>query len=250
MGCSLAKTYRQSIAIALSFAAVFGLGAPWMEAVHVTFPSELVGNYFSGHNVMVLFPLFPWVAYLAVGYAAGESIAHTLRGSKEAGSTTLAKATQPLFIVGALLIAIGWGLERVPFRVYPHHDYWHSSPLWLTIRLGMQFALLAAFAAWLRNDVMGVRARFLQLLGRHSLLAYVFHIELVYGRLSSSVSKAVSIPVTLTAVAGLVAVCGGLAWAAEWWDESRKRAKRVVSVGLAQSPALVPSEPPAGQGIA
>jgi uncharacterized membrane protein len=221
--CSFARTTRQSIAIALGFAALFGLAAPLMESVHVTFPSELIGNYLTGHSVMVLFPMFPWVAYLAVGYAAGESIAASLRISKDPGSITLARATRPYFLVAAILFSLGWALELLPFRLYPRHDYWHSSPLWFLMRIGIQFALLAAFAAWLRNDVKGVRAKFLQLLGRHSLLAYVFHIELVYGRLSNPVSKAVSIPVTFLAVAGLVAVCGALAWATEWWEGRRRR---------------------------
>jgi uncharacterized membrane protein len=241
--CGPARSPRVAIGLALLLAAVFGLLAPVLAQTRLTVPSEYLGNYFVGSGTLVLFPLFPWMAYLAIGYALGEHVARYVRNSPDAGPKALARATMPLLVLGPLVWIVALRLSDASFSVYPPHDYWHSSPLWVAVRLGVQASLLAVVALVLQRDATGRLAAWLQLLGRHSLLAYTFHVELVYGRVSKSMIRATSIPQALCGVAVLVTLCAVLAAAAEWlgaWRTQRERSSRPLPVPISVMPAAAP----------
>jgi hypothetical protein len=109
------------------------------------------------------FALFPWLAFLFGGCAAGE-----LLGAGDRPRATLA--------LGGALLGLGMLADRVP-RFYAHQDFWHSSPSWTAIRLGVALGVSGA----LQLVPPGAPLRFLRVLGRHSLLAYVASVELTYG---------------------------------------------------------------------
>lgn len=75
-------------------------------------------------------------------------------------------------------------LDAQPRRLYPVYDYWHTSPNFFMIRVGMLLMILAASYAWCRWGFGQLGFSPLIVLGQASLVVYWVHIEFVYGRLS------------------------------------------------------------------
>ena len=124
-----------------------------------------------------LFPLFPWAGFAFAGLAAGFALRSAW--AREHETDTLFSAG----LAGALLILFANAVEAGP-QFYPVHDFWHTSPSFFLIRVGILLITLALGYGWCR---FGARARGfspLVLLGQNSLLVYWIHIEFVYGKFS------------------------------------------------------------------
>jgi uncharacterized membrane protein len=130
-----------------------------------------------------LFPIFPWTAFAFAGLAAGFIL-----------QTQWAQRREPLIFLsagaaGLLFVELSRWLDARPHQLYAVYDYWHTSPNFFLIRVGMLLVILAASYAWCRW-VIGERrtgqSSFSPLiqLGQASLLVYWVHIEFVYGRFS------------------------------------------------------------------
>lgn len=149
-------------------------------------------SYINGvHNLGApqswLFPIFPWAAFafagLAVGFLLQSDKAKNLGGSA-------------FFLVGGLglvLIALGHWLDAQPQQFYAVYDFWHTSPEFFLIRLGMLLIIVTASYAWCRWGAAQIGFSPLIVLGQASLLVYWVHIEFVYGRVSIVAKHAVSI---------------------------------------------------------
>jgi uncharacterized membrane protein len=125
-----------------------------------------------------LFPVFPWTAFAFAGLAVG----FILQGS-------WAQAQEPraffsLGLAGSVLIEFARWLEAQPRRLYAVEDYWHTSPSFFLIRVGMLLVILTASYAWCRWGAAQWGFSPVILLGQASLLVYWVHIEFVYGRVS------------------------------------------------------------------
>jgi len=125
-----------------------------------------------------LFPVFPWTAFAFAGLAVG----FILQGS-------WARAQEPraffsLGLAGSVLIEFARWLESQPRRLYTVEDYWHTSPSFFLIRVGMLLVILTASYAWCRWGAAQWGFSPVILLGQASLLVYWVHIEFVYGRVS------------------------------------------------------------------
>ena len=90
---------------------------------------------------------------------------------------------------GLLFIGAARWLDHQPHQLYVVYDYWHTSPNFFLIRVGMLLVILAACYAWCRwgfaqrpAGALGFSP--LILLGQASLLVYWVHLEFVYGRAS------------------------------------------------------------------
>ena len=164
-------------------------------------------SYINGvHNLGTpqawLFPIFPWSAFAFAGLAVGFVLQ---------SQWTRAREAQVFFSVGSAgvgLVELARWLDRQPRQIYPVYDYWHTSPSFFLIRLGMLLVIVTATYAWCRWG-LGQR-RFGQWgfspviqLGQASLLVYWVHIEFVYGRVSILPKRAVGIG---TASAGLLVI--------------------------------------------
>jgi len=109
---------------------------------------------------------------------------------------------------GIVLVELARGLDTQPLQIYPVYDFWHTSPNFFLIRLGMLLVILAAGHAWCRW-VIGERGAAqwgfspLIQLGQASLLVYWVHIEFVYGRFSILPKRAVG---ARTASLGLLVI--------------------------------------------
>jgi hypothetical protein len=150
-------------------------------------------SYINGvHNLGTpqawIFPIFPWAAFAFAGLATGFILQSEWARKHETPIFLLAGATGLVFVSAAR-----W-LDAQPRQLYAVYDYWHTSPNFFLIRLGMLLAILTASYAWCRW-VIGkwtignwgpARWSFSPLiqLGQASLLVYWVHIELVYGRFS------------------------------------------------------------------
>ena len=149
------------------------------------------------------FALFPWLAFLFGGCAAGE-----LLSASDRPVATIA--------LGAALYAAGLAGDLLP-TVYTHQDFWHASPAWTAMRLGIAVAASGA----LQLLPPAAPLRLLRALGRHSLLAYVASVELTYGFTARPLRRALGTGGVLLGAAALALLAW---WAAELLD--RRTARR------------------------
>jgi uncharacterized membrane protein len=125
-----------------------------------------------------LFPIFPWAGFAFAGLAAGFILQSDWGRKREAITFLTAGAA------GLLLVAAARWFDHQPRRLYAVYDYWHTSPNFFLIRVGMLLIILAACYAWCRWGVGEWGFSPLIQLGQASLLVYWVHIEFVYGRAS------------------------------------------------------------------
>ena len=100
-----------------------------------------IESYINGvHNFGVpqawLFPVFPWAAFAFVGLAAG-FILQSGWGREREGLTFLIAG-----VAGILLVAAARWLDHQPRQLYGVYDYWHTSPNFFLIRVGMLLIIL------------------------------------------------------------------------------------------------------------
>jgi uncharacterized membrane protein len=134
-----------------------------------------------------LFPIFPWAAFSFAGLAVGFLLLSDWARRREAATFTLVGAG------GAGLAAGAWWLDSLPVSVYAVYDFWHSSPNFFLIRLGLVLVMLAGCHAWCRWGAGEWGFSPMIQLGRTSLLVYWVHIEFVYGRFSILPKRAMSV---------------------------------------------------------
>ena len=142
-----------------------------------------IETYVDGvHNLGVpqagLFPVFPWTGFAFAGLAAGFILQSTWAREREA------KAFVSLGLAGGVLIEFARWLDAQPRQLYAVNDYWHTSPSFFLVRVGMLLAILTASYAWCRWGTAQWGFSPVILLGQASLLVYWVHIEFVYGRVS------------------------------------------------------------------
>ncbi len=125
-----------------------------------------------------LFPIFPWTAFAFAGLATG-FILQSDWARKHEAMTFLLVGTAGLVFVG-----VSRWLDAQPLRLYSSYDYWHTSPNFWLIRVGMLFVILTASHAWCRWGFGQWGFSPLIQLGQASLLVYWVHLEFVYGRFS------------------------------------------------------------------
>ncbi|HTC55352.1 MAG TPA: heparan-alpha-glucosaminide N-acetyltransferase domain-containing protein [Candidatus Sulfotelmatobacter sp.] len=160
-------------------------------------------SYINGvHNLGTpqagLFPIFPWTAFAFAGLATGFILQSEWARKHETSIFLSAGAT------GLVLVEAARWLDAQPRHLYAVYDYWHTSPSFFLIRVGMLLAILTASYAWCRWGAGSWGFSPLIQLGQASLLVYWVHIELVYGRFSILPKHSQSIR---TATLGLLTIC-------------------------------------------
>ena len=125
-----------------------------------------------------LFPLFPWAAFAFAGLAAGFIL------FSDQGRNQVVKTLALFAGVGAIAIIAARQVDHSSLYLYATYDYWHTSPNFLMMRIGMLLVICFLSYAWCRWG-LGTRgfSPLIQL-GQTSLLVYWVHIEFVYGRFS------------------------------------------------------------------
>jgi len=161
-----------------------------------------IESYINGvHNLGTpqawLFPIFPWTGFAFAGLAVGFIL------QSDSTRTRQAQVFFALGGVGLVLIELSRWLDAWPRQLYPVYDYWHTSPEFFLIRVGMLMVILTASYAWCRWVAAQWGFSPLIQLGQASLLVYWVHIEFVYGRVSILPKRAQTVR---AATAGLVVI--------------------------------------------
>src|SRR5690242_9413910 len=125
-----------------------------------------------------LFPIFPWTAFAFAGLATGFVLWSDWARSRQGLLFALLGAS------GAVLIVVARWLDANAPQLYSVYDFWHTSPNFFLIRLGLLLMILTAVYAWCRWGLGQWGFSPLVQLGQTSLLVYWVHIEFVYGRFS------------------------------------------------------------------
>jgi len=129
-------------------------------------------------------------------------------------------------------VETGLWLDRQPHQLYAVYDYWHTSPNFFLVRLGLLLVILTASYAWCRWGPGQWGFSPLIQLGQASLLVYWVHLELVYGRLSILPKRSDSIQ---TASLGLLTIF--LAMLLLAWLRTRLKGRGAEMLGWFRSPA-------------
>ncbi len=159
--------------------------------------SYIDGVHNLGEPQAWLFPIFPWTAFAFVGLAVGFVLLSDEARKRGAATFLLAGAG------GIGLIYLARWLDAGPHHLYAADDFWHTSPNFFLIRVGLLLIILAGTYLWCRWGAgQWGFSPFIQL-GQTSLLVYWVHLEFVYGRLSIVAKRAVDIR---TASFGLLAI--------------------------------------------
>lgn len=197
-----AKPLELTIAAAGAALAIALLTPPLWTTWQPRFLPWPIESYVNGvHNLGEpqpgLFPIFPWVGFAFAGLAVGFLLLSEWVRSRETWTFALAGSG------GVGLIYLARWLDSRSLQIYAAYDFWHTSPNFFLLRVGLLLAILSAAYVWCRWG--GGRWRFSPLvqLGQTSLLVYWVHMEFVYGRLSILPKRAESIR---TASLGLLAI--------------------------------------------
>jgi len=178
---------------AMMSAAVISLMTPFLWTVWrprwLPWPIE---SYVNGvHNLgepqAWLFPIFPWAGFAFAGLAVGFLLLSDSVREHE-GLVFLLAA-----VAGWVVIKLARWCDARPRQLYPVYDFWHTSPNFFLIRVGLLLIILGASYAWCRWGAGAWVFSPLIQLGQTSLLVYWTHIEFVYGRFSILPRRAQSI---------------------------------------------------------
>jgi uncharacterized membrane protein len=140
-----------------------------------------IESYINGvHNLgepqAWLFPIFPWTAFAFAGLTFG------CLWKSDNGQRSHVFALLVLGGTGLLVVYAGKFFDALRFQIYPVYDFWHTSPNFFLIRLGLLLLIVTLAYVWCRWGLGQWGFSPVIQLGNTSLLVYWVHIEFVYGR--------------------------------------------------------------------
>ena len=200
----VARLRMRSVAAAVFAAAAIAMMTPVLWTTHQ--PRWLpwyIESYINGvHTFGVpqpwLFPLFPWSAFAFAGLAIGFLPLSPWARRHESAAVAAAG------VGGVLLFLLGGWFDARPRQIYAVYDFWHTSPNFFLMRLGIVMGIVLLSYAWCRWGAGQWGFSPLIEMGRASLFVYFrVHIEFVYGRFSSLAKRSQSI---LSASLGLATI--------------------------------------------
>jgi len=157
-------------------------GLPWPLETYIN------GVHNRGTPQPWLFPIFPWSAFAFMGLAVGFLLQSDW--ARQRGARPFVAAG----LSGVCLIYLARWLDARSMQLYPVYDFWHTSPNFFLIRVGLLLIILGSAYLWCRWGAGQWGFSPLIQLGHTSLLVYWVHIEFVYGGFSILTKKAQSIP--------------------------------------------------------
>ncbi len=169
-----------NVAVGISALAI-ALVSPWLWQLGLSkslFPA--IGMWLDGES-RSQFPFFPSAAYFMLGVLAAQVIPFAQRAPKRASALLMLAGTATSFA----LYTIYQGGERLN-AVYGEYDFWRAGPMHLTFRVGIVVALLGVLMLFEPltqrvRQALPTASRVFDVLSRQSLVAYVFHLLLLYG---------------------------------------------------------------------
>ena len=125
------------------------------------------------HGTGSLFPLFPWSGYVLSGAVLGSYLA------KNPGIFRSAKFSTWLLVAGIGIMLFAQLVEYIEFYWLGEMRTWNTSPYLVFFRLGFVL-VLNSIVSFISLKVESI-PKLLVLLGRNTLLIYVFHLVILYG---------------------------------------------------------------------
>ncbi|MEP6644286.1 MAG: heparan-alpha-glucosaminide N-acetyltransferase domain-containing protein [Acidobacteriaceae bacterium] len=150
---------------------------PWFIESYVD------GVHTFGQPQSWLFPIFPWSAFAFAGLAFGLLLLSDWARKNSAAFFAVSGAA------GVALIYLARWMDGNSVQIYAADDFWHTSPNFFLIRVGMLLVILAIAFAWCQWGLGQWKFSPLIQLGQTSLLVYWVHLEFVYGRFSILAKK-------------------------------------------------------------
>jgi uncharacterized membrane protein len=170
------------------FATPFVRAAGWLDLL----PDPIEG-YLRPVQPFSSFVLFPWAGFVFAGAAAGVAI----DAVRERGAES--RLNIFFFLAGLALAAGAFGASYLP-SPYANTVFWTTSPAYFFLRFGLILAVVGVAYAW-SSRPGGSRWSPVSQLGTTSLFIYWIHVEMVYGRMSAPLHKALTFPQALMALA-------------------------------------------------
>lgn len=169
-----------------------------------------------------LFPIFPWTAFAFAGLAVGFLLLSDWARKREGFFYALTG------VAGLFAIEIARWLDRRPLHLYPVYDFWHTSPNFFVIRLGLLLGILFFSYAWCRWGLGQRGFSPLIQLGQTSLLVYWVHIEFVYGRFSILRKHAMTIRGATLGLATIFTAMLMLSLARTYWKKKSQTPRLAI----------------------
>lgn len=209
---------------------------PWFWAQDFTTRLPLPLAMFLNPHGVSLFPIFPWISFVAAGSCAALLFLEAVEKREDsrfmARSFWLAAAA-----IGAALLARGLPL----FRSW-NVDFYKTSPFYVLIRLGCVVILCAGLYAMEKR--LGWVPNAIRVAGQESLLVYCAHLQLIF-----SVLRKPPVSTILGREAGYgfcflisaVLILLMLSLAALWhgWKRNHPRSAKMALVGLVATIAAI-----------
>src|SRR6266852_3430622 len=197
------KSGVRAIVLGLVAAAAVAIVTPWLWTTHrprwLPWPLEsyINGVHIYGQPQPWLFPMFPWVAFAFVGLAIGLVLLTDWARRREASAIAL------VGVGGMAVAALAWWLDAQSRQLYAVYDFWHTSPNFFLIRVGILLVVLLGGYVWCRWGAGQRGFSPLVQLGQTSMLVYWVHIEFVYGRFSILPKRVMSIQAATLGLLGI-----------------------------------------------
>ena len=175
--------------------------AAWLA----TLPDQLEA-YLRPAGPYAAFPFFPWGGFLFAGVMVGDVVDAVRRASGRSGREVLLQ--NALAVCGGAGVVLAWLASFRP-SIYESASFWHDSPTFFFIRLGLVTLLIPM--AWVLERLLAARVFApVVTLGRSSLFVYWIHVEMVYGVLAEPIKRTMPLWLSLTATALLTIGLYGL----------------------------------------
>lgn len=227
-GASLTQAWARwkDVVVAAACALLIALATPPLWTTHrPRWLPWFLETYVNGVHVFNqpqpwLFPLFPWAAFAFAGLAVGFVL------KSEPVRRSQAAATAILGALGAALAVCALWLDARAPRLYSVYDFWHTSPNFFLLRVGVILVILSLGYIWCRWGFGASRFHPLIQLGHTSLLVYWVHIEFVYGRFSILTKRGMGIGAASLGLLTIFSSMLVLSLLRTWWKERRSRGEQ------------------------
>jgi uncharacterized membrane protein len=168
-----------------------------------------------------LFPFFPWAAFACAGLAVGFFLLSPWGRGHETPATALTAAA------GLAIAGLAFWLDAQPRRLYAVYDFWHTSPEFFLIRVGIVMSIVFLAYAWCRWGLGQWGFSPLIEMGKQSLVVYWVHIEFVYGRFSILAKGAQGI---FAATLGLLVIFTAMTTLATILNRSKGKGLQAIAI--------------------
>jgi len=143
------------------------------------------------------FPLFPYVGFLFAGVVVSWEFLVAVESRREK------RFMFWLAVVGGGLMAAGILFDLLPISLYPHYNYWYTSPNYFLVRAGLLLMLTSGI--WYATHGMAQERTDVTLLGRESLFVYVLHLVVLYGSVVNPLTNLQTMIGPVCGIAGAIA---------------------------------------------